>query len=542
MLGAVGRLNARSGVEHQRIPAGEFLVGERPLARFRVGRQRVESVLREHARGDFKLSRRRRESRLLVFPELPFLVLARLLRLAETHPLGVATEFLEAHRVIAQDEIDQRVFVLREQVTVTEAAGELHENPIVAARLPERLDDTLAQLHIARKFLVAPVLEVGGGRQHEVGILRIRGHEPVGHHEQIERGETPFPQVRIRVAGQNRCPADDQRLDRIGVALEDRARRLHELGALGVLAEQRVFIVADRLDAGRRGNVGAPVGRLALGAQHDAAGNVEVPRNREQYEYGAQILHPAVCVFQPRVHRQGRVFRRGDGPRGFDYDAGGHAGDAFHFLRGETYRIIPQFVETDRPVAHELLVVEPLSDDDVDHAQSQRAIGARADRDPLVCYAGGVAAHVIDGDHPHPLSFRRQDLADRGRRRVGRGIGAPDHDQARVAEIRIGRIHAEPESGHGCKHAVGGLTYRTAASVVGGAEREDKALGTEIVHAGRREHLDQAAVEHAPADIRHHGLGPRGALDLEQALRDAIERRVPRDALETPFALGADSN
>ncbi|MBV6477134.1 MAG: hypothetical protein MOGDAGHF_02816 [Rhodocyclaceae bacterium] len=172
-------------------------------------------------------------------------------------------------------------------------------------------------------------------------------------------------------------------------------------------------------------------------------------------------------------------------------------------------------------VAHqEVAVVEALGDDLVDDRQQQCAVGARADRHPLVGDGRVAGAHRVDRDEAAAvaLEFRQRDL-----HRVGVVVlRRADHDEELGAvEVRPAEL---PEgAADGIDHA-GGHVHRAEAAVrrvIGRAElaREE---------AGQRLHLISA---------REQGefLGVVGA-DLRQALGQDREGLLPGDRLERAFA------
>ena len=141
---------------------------------------------------------------------------------------------------------------LRPAVAVAEPLGQLGPDQVVVARLAGRLEDPPAQLDPVVELLVRLDLEHRGGRQHEVGVGRVRGREAVDDDEQVERRERPPPQRRIGPGGQDRGAADQHAAHRVRLALEDRPREQRRVGLLAHLVVDRELGRADRGAAGGR--------------------------------------------------------------------------------------------------------------------------------------------------------------------------------------------------------------------------------------------------------------------------------------------------
>ena len=170
------------------------------------------------------------------------------------------------------------------------------------------------------------------------------------------------------------------------------------------------------------------------------------------------------------------------------------------------------------PVPDEVLVAEALLEQDVDHAQGQRAVGTRPDPQPKVGLAGQRRPARIDDDQPGTV---RGGLADPHRHaRPGRpGVETPQQDAAGMLVVRrrgahpVGVCRAPvpvPLADVGVRHDVGaaegiGQTPGPGHEVDGRAARR----------GGNRE---------------RHRLGPVPGLDLQQARRRQRQRLVPRDA------------
>ncbi len=176
-------------------------------------------------------------------------------------------------------------------------------------------------------------------------------------------------------------------------------------------------------------------------------------------------------------------------------------------------------------VAHqEVAVVQPGQDQLVDQRQQQRAVGAGADRHPLVGDRRVAGAHRVDRDEAAAVAL---ELGDRDLQRVGVVVlgGADHHEQ--LGAIEVGAAELPERAADRVDHARGHVDRAEAAmrGVVGRAE-----LARE--HAGQRLHLV------APGEQRE--LLRVGGADLGQALGQGRERLFPRDRLELgAAALGA---
>src|SRR5439155_21277560 len=63
---------------------------------------------------------------------------------------------------------------------------------------------------------------------------------------------------------------------------------------------------------------------------------------------------------------------------------------------------LPQRLLAQRVSREKVTILEPALEDHVHHAERQRRVGARANRDPLVALRGRGRADGSDRDHPRP--------------------------------------------------------------------------------------------------------------------------------------------
>jgi len=189
----------------------------------------------------------------------------------------------------------------------------------------------------------------------------------------------------------------------------------------------------------------------------------------------------------------------------------GDLGNAFgRIVRGARL----QLLEAERVFLHVIVIDQPLGDDDVHHAQRERAVGARLDGHVPVRLFGGARAHGVDDHDLGTLLLRFED--ERPRVQVGADHVHPPHDDV----LRVGKA-LEVQStgwahGHdpGCRRsglAIGFFRHRGPQAVeerVPGREPVERALMAEI-------------------GVRHDRLRTVGRGDVGPAALDFRERVVP---------------
>ena len=172
------------------------------------------------------------------------------------------------------------------------------------------------------------------------------------------------------------------------------------------------------------------------------------------------------------------------------------------------------------------MVDQILGDDDVDHAERQRGIGAGLDGQVPVGLLGGPRGDGVDDHDLGAAALRLRDerpvmqvVADR--------VDRPQNDVSRVDETlrvhRSGRAAGHKECGDGGGIAEGALGHRGAELVEEGVPRVQPvqdAFRTEVA-------------------VWHDGGGAVTVDDLGPAAGNFLQRLVPGDRLELPGALGA---
>ncbi len=163
------------------------------------------------------------------------------------------------------------------------------------------------------------------------------------------------------------------------------------------------------------------------------------------------------------------------------------------------------------------------------HAERQRRVRARHQREVLVALVGGGAAVGVDRDQRRAAAFRLLRAGPEMQVRHDR-VAAPDEDQLAVRELLDVGAHRRPDRGDPA-----GLARR----------RADRA-----VEQRRAEPVEEAAVHRAVLQQPHRsrvGIGDDGLRtvarggDRREFRGDRVERLVPADSLEAAFTLAADA-
>ena len=164
-----------------------------------------------------------------------------------------------------------------------------------------------------------------------------------------------------------------------------------------------------------------------------------------------------------------------------------------------------------RVADQEVAVVEPEGDDLVDQREQQRAVGAGADRHPLVGDRRVAGAHRIDRDEPPAVAL---ELRDRDLQRVRVMVlgGADHHEQLRPVEVGAAELPERPADrvDHPGRHV--DRAEPAVRRVVGRAElaREEPGQRLHLVAAGEERELLRV-----------------GRADAAEALFEHPERLVP---------------
>ena len=188
-----------------------------------------------------------------------------------------------------------------------------------------------------------------------------------------------------------------------------------------------------------------------------------------------------------------------------------------HPLQRELTDAPTELLEAHRPVAHEVLVVEPLVEDDLEPPEEHRRVAARFERQPDVGPLGILAPAGIEHDELGPPRLPRSDHRVDWRPAVA-GRVVPDEDDAvRVVEVP----HREPAVGQS-------IDRRRIAGAEGDAA--DPVGRADVVHQTAGQTAVSARV---PLTGRHRpGLGTVFADDLLQPSADVGHGLVPAHALE----------
>ena len=179
-------------------------------------------------------------------------------------------------------------------------------------------------------------------------------------------------------------------------------------------------------------------------------------------------------------------------------------------------------------VALDVVAIEPpFAHEHVHHAERERAVGTRQQRDVLVTLFRRQRTVRVDRDQPCAVPLGLLRAAPQVQ--VGRdNVGAPEDDQLRVLELLDVGAVACTERG----------SERFAAR--GGADRPIEEARAEFVEEALRHRLALHHAHRARVAVRHDALRIDGC-DRTQARRDRFERLVPAYASEASLALATDA-
>ena len=264
--------------------------------------------------------------------------------------------------------------------------------------------------------------------------------------------------------------------------------------------------------------VGDEVG--AGSGQKVGAGCVQVPGQRPQQGPGvhggagrlADLVHRGAPLDVARLVHGVHVSPLPDLLRG-------EPGQGRRPLGGELLHVVGQFPETLAAVGHELLVVEPLVDDDVEPGEGQRQVGTGAQRQPEVGLGGGLREARVDDDHLHPLGLELGDVVHLGHP-GGSRVLAPEHQAAARAHVQL---EGAPAVDGGLHHEGGDPAQVRVVEAVRGAEQVHEAPTRPVVGA-------------LGSPGSRHRLGPVLLADLEEPVADLAQRLVPGDLFPFPLA------
>ena len=451
MLAVVEGHEAGAGDHDQRVLVLPLRMLLDALGRVLEVRQRIEvdaGLLGEHLDdGALELDLARRGQEL----EAGLLVLLELLLAGHVPDVVVELLVREAHR--GELEV-QHVLGLGPPplVLLAEADRQAVEELVVIAEVDvgaalEAVDDARlgAEVHrtmVHDRVAVVGALQPGRGREHVVGERAGRRHEVVMDDEQLEVHEGLDDELGVRERHDGVVGLDDERLDRIGIAVAHSAEQQRRVGVgverrirlgddvpalerqtreavvadhlVALLLRQSVVLVERRWEAGRR-------------CQQVAALLVEVAGDGTQDRLG---LDGAGGVDAARVaaflapRQAGRSCGRVHAGSLADL-VGRDPGDLGDFLRRVLGGAFLQLVEADAPLIDELVVVEILLDDDVDHAECQGGVGAGADLQEQIGLLRDLAEARVD-DHELGAALLHVGVDPVPQQRLrGDGVAAP---------------------------------------------------------------------------------------------------------------------
>ena len=207
--------------------------------------------------------------------------------------------------------------------------------------------------------------------------------------------------------------------------------------------EALVLRVGDLLFEHSRGQLlGAFVAPLAHEAsgygKRDAAGYIEIAEDGSEDEYGVAGLHAvAVRVDGESPHERGGMVG-GDGARCRRNGFGGNPSDLFDLVERILGRAFLELIEPVAPVLDEIVVVEVFLDDEVDHAEAERGVGAGTQLQMIV----GVRCHPGDARIDDDVFGSAFHEVDKGMAEEAVGVRekrvfAPEHDVLRHFVTRI---------------------------------------------------------------------------------------------------------
>src|SRR6185503_17284399 len=208
---------------------------------------------------------------------------------------------------------------------------------------------------------------------------------------------------------------------------------------------------------------------------------------------------------------------------------GRHPRDRLGPFRRVLVDVLGELLEAVRVLLAEVVIVEVFLDDHVQEREPERVVGAGANLQPDLRLLRDDRLARIDRDHARLV---QQCLADvESCLAVGarvRRLVPPVHDHRRrraAREIADGQIAHRLDAG---VHARMEALREPGLTPVRRAERvTETRYPADVMAARARAHRDR--------------LGPRLRADLEDLLRDLVERLVPRDALPLAGALRPDA-
>ena len=261
----------------------------------------------------------------------------------------------------------------------------LDQQPILA-RLAGRVDHRPADLHLAVGIGEgAPLLGVGGGRQHHVGVPGGLGEEDVLHHQVLQVGQRLAGVLHVGV-GHGRVLAQDvHALDHVVL---DGVHDLDHGEALGrqLNAPERLVPAADlgvlhRLVVGEHHGDQAGVGgalHVVLAAQgmQAGAGSSDLAGGQGERDQAAGVVGAVRVLGDAHAPEDDGALGAGVEPRHLADGGRGDAAHGLHGLGGEVGHLVLKGVEAFGVGLHVLDVDHALRDDDIEHGVEQRHVAA----------------------------------------------------------------------------------------------------------------------------------------------------------------------
>ncbi len=231
-----------------------------------------------------------------------------------------------------------------------------------------------------------------------------------------------------------------------------------------------------------------------------------------------------------------------------------HAGDPLHVLRPVRHRRGPGLLPAGGPLRDVRLVGPPLGDHQVQQAERQGEIGARAGRQVQVGLLGGAGAARVDHDQRAAVVAQFGEVAQRRRHGLGRVGADQDHapgardvlQRERQAAVHAERLrpggrgggHAEPAvvvDLRGAERHPGELAQRVRLLVGEAAAAEDAQRVRAVLGAGAQQGAGDPVQGLVPARRRqlavgaaHQRLGqPRRALQHRRSGAALAAQRAP---------------
>jgi hypothetical protein len=209
----------------------------------------------------------------------------------------------------------------------------------------------------------------------------------------------------IRIGRERVVAEHKEGLHRIGLAFAHRPQQRRDMSGrqVGALpAEQLETISTEPLGIGVGGEVldQARETAEAVHPEHPATRNVNIAGQRRQHRNRAYGLDAFRRVFDGAAPIQQGRLGAGEQARGSADLVGSYPGDRLGPFGCVLLHAFGKFGETVRPLRHEWFVIQLLADDDVEHRQSKRIVGARPDLQPEIGFFCKRRAARIDNDCP----------------------------------------------------------------------------------------------------------------------------------------------